>query len=148
MRTWIWVVVVALALAVVVVALANAADFLQHWLAVHTGVKNGGPDPYYNFWSGVGSDLGEVTLITAILTPVVIAARHHNCATRGCWRLTSHTIEDPDSHVKYRRCHKHHPCIPDEHSRHGIFRNHMSDEHLAEVDAAHIASTTHREGAP
>lgn len=36
----------------------------------------------YNFWSGIGSDLGEVTL-------VAMAAgwwHHVNCHEQGCWR--------------------------------------------------------------
>ena len=39
---------------------------VRHWLALHTGILNGGPDRYYNFWSGFGSDLGEATLISAV----------------------------------------------------------------------------------
>jgi hypothetical protein len=142
---WLSALLLALVMAVGIVALVNAAGFLQHWIAIHSGsdfeMCGGSPcpvQPYYNWWSGPGSDLGEVTLITAILTPAIIAARHRNCATRGCWRLTDQVIEDDRSHVKYRRCHRHHPCIPNEHARHGILRHHMSDEHLAEIDAHHV----------
>lgn len=146
MKRWLSALGLAFALAVVIVALVNAADFLQHWIAIHSGTQyemcGSSPCPvqlYYNWWSGPGSDLGELTLITAVLTPAIIAARHRNCATRGCWRMTNQLIEDDRSHVKYHRCHKHHPCIPDEHAHKGIFRNHMSDEHLAEIDAHHVA---------
>jgi hypothetical protein len=139
MRSWITAALIALGIAA---SLALAISFGQHWLAIHTGTIsvqcNNAPcanQPFYGFWSGFGSDLGEITLVTAILTPFIVAARHANCATRGCWRLTTHTIRDPDTGVAYRRCHKHHPGIPDEHSNHGILRNHMSDEHMADVDA-------------
>jgi hypothetical protein len=118
-----------------IVLLAVFAGTIQHWIAVHTGVEVAGPDKYYNWWSGFGSDLGELTLITAILTPAIVAARHHNCATRGCWRLTSHTLTDPQSGIAHRLCHKHHPLISTDHTHHGILRNHMSDEHLADVRA-------------
>jgi hypothetical protein len=149
MRFFVTSVLIALGVAAVIVVLIESASFLQHWIAVHSGTVplhcHGVPcveQPYYNWWSGPGSDLGELTLVTAILTPAIVAARHRNCATRGCWRLTDQVIEDDRSHVKYRRCHKHHPCIPNEHTSHGIFRHHMSDEHLAEIDAHHVAVTT------
>lgn len=36
----------------------------------------------YQFWSGIGSDFGEVTLIVGF-----IAWWHHrNCVEKGCWR--------------------------------------------------------------
>jgi hypothetical protein len=61
--------------------------WLLHWLAVHTGtIDEGGP--YYGFWSGFGSDLGEVALIGAVLG----AARKHNCHQRHCWRIGRHTV--------------------------------------------------------
>lgn len=102
---------------------------VQHWLAIHTGTRNES-DVYYGFWSGFGSDLGEYTIAAGIITGGVTAARHHNCREHGCWRLTTHTMEDPQTHVLYRQCHKHHPLIPTEHSHHGIFRNHFSKEHM------------------
>lgn len=37
----------------------------------------------YQFWSGVGSDLGELTIVGAI----VATAKHKNCHEKGCWRL-------------------------------------------------------------
>jgi hypothetical protein len=40
----------------------------------------------YNFWSGFGSDLGEVTLVTAIVAGFFGAYRHHNCHVKRCWR--------------------------------------------------------------
>lgn len=131
----------AIAAAVVVVLALLIASWhpVQHWVAIHTGTENAGPDKFYNWWSGFGSDLGEATLIAAILGPIYVAARHHNCATRGCWRLTTHTIEDPDTHVKHNQCVKCHPGIPSEHSHHGIFRNHFTDEHLDDVRARVLA---------
>ena len=55
--------------------------------------------PYYGFWSGFGSDIGEVTLIAGIGAVV----HHHNCHNRGCWRLGKHTTGDG-----YKLCKK---CI-------------------------------------
>lgn len=37
----------------------------------------------YNFWSGFGSDLGELAIVGAVV-------RHVNCSQRGCWRLGHH----------------------------------------------------------
>jgi hypothetical protein len=61
---------------------------LQHWLAIHTGTDNE-PGPYYGFWSGFGSDLGEATLLAALLG----ALHKHNCHTKGCWRIGRHVVD-------------------------------------------------------
>ena len=85
---------------------------LWWWIEVHTGVTNE-PGPYYGFWSGFGSDLGELALVGGVLTLV----RHANCEVHGCWRLGRHTTA-----AGHRVCRKHHP-----------------DEHLTveQVQAAH-----------
>ena len=63
--------------------------WLLHWLAVHTGSSNTpGTPPNYNFWSGFGSDLGEVTLLGAILGTYY----KHNCHARRCWRISKHVV--------------------------------------------------------
>jgi hypothetical protein len=55
---------------------------IQHWLAQMTGSQNTPGTPRnYNFWSGFGSDLGEVALIGAVLG----AYRKHKWAT--AWQL-------------------------------------------------------------
>lgn len=77
---------------------------LQHWLAVHTGTVNES-GPYYGFLSGAGSDIGEVTLLGAIIA----GYRHHNCHTRHCWRLAKHDVDG----TQYRVCRKCHPTIAD-----------------------------------
>ena len=105
---------------------------VQHWVAIHTGTESAGPDRYYNWWSGFGSDIGEVTLIVAILTPATMAARHHNCHTRGCWRITMHKLKDPETGAEYRQCHKHHPALCDHHHEHW-WQHHFSDEHMDDV---------------
>ncbi len=40
----------------------------------------------YQFWSGIGSDVGEVALISG----VYVLLRRHNCHVSGCWRLQFH----------------------------------------------------------
>jgi hypothetical protein len=72
---------------------------LQHWLAVHTGSSNTSGTPQnYNFWSGFGSDLGEVTLLAA----VVGLYYKHNCHQRRCWRISRHMVNGTPW------CNKHH----------------------------------------
>lgn len=73
-----------------------------HWLAVHTGTVNES-GPYYGFWSGFGSDLGEAALFGA----VVGMFRKHNCHQRWCWRIGRHQAGE------YIVCRKHHPELPD-----------------------------------
>jgi hypothetical protein len=62
--------------------------WLLHWLAVHTGTVNEG-GPYYGFWSGFGSDLGELALLGAIGGMY----HKHTCHSRGCWRIGRHIVD-------------------------------------------------------
>lgn len=58
-----------------------------HWLLWVSGSSNVS-DKWYGFWSGFGSDIGEVVLIGGLITIV----RHHNCHVSGCWHLGRHQI--------------------------------------------------------
>lgn len=78
--------------------------FPLHWLAVHTGTVNE-TGPYYGFWSGFGSDLGEVALIGAVAG----IYHKHNCHQKGCWRIAKFEVDG----TPYKVCRKHHPTIPD-----------------------------------
>lgn len=68
-------------------------DFLN-W----TGSNNTSGNQY-GFWSGFGSDLGELTIIGALLA----GYKHHNCAVKGCPRFGTHKVDG----TKYKTCHKH-----------------------------------------
>lgn len=72
-------------------------DWLRHWLAVHTGTVNEG-GPFYGFWSGFGSDLGEVTIIGGMIG----LYRSHNCHNAGCWRISHHTT--PEGYKLCKKC--------------------------------------------
>jgi hypothetical protein len=61
----------------------------------------------YAFVSGIGSDLGEVTLVTGL----VILYRKVNCNIKGCWRIQWRTYVDADGHP-HHWCRKHHPDEP------------------------------------
>lgn len=120
LRKW----VIGLALLLVVVGLAFLIAFfgvVRHWLALHTGTLHGGPDIYYNFWSGFGSDFGEATLITAVSVGVYTGARKVNCHTKGCWRIGHHRLEG----TPYILCRHHHPDVPTK----GATHEHILEQH-------------------
>ena len=72
---------------------------LQHWLAVRTGTINE-PGPEYGFWSGFGSDIGEVAIVGGLIS----VYRRNNCEVHGCWLLGRHQTA-AGHHV----CRRHHP---------------------------------------
>jgi hypothetical protein len=109
----VWV----LGIIVVIFALALLIGFFgafRHWFALHTGTLHGGPDVYYNFWSGFGSDLGEATLISAVGVGVYTGVRKVNCHTKGCWRIGHHPLEG----TPYILCRHHHPDVPNQGATH------------------------------
>jgi hypothetical protein len=104
-------------LLVLILVLALLIAFLgafRHWFALHTGTLHGGPDVYYNFWSGFGSDLGEATLISAVCIGVYTGVRKVNCHTKGCWRIGHHPLEG----TPFILCKHHHPHVPNHGATH------------------------------
>jgi hypothetical protein len=73
---------------------------LWAWLLHWTGADNTS-GVIYGFWSGFGSDLGEL----AIVAGLVGMYRKHTCHVRGCWRLQRRAVAGTEHVV----CHKHHP---------------------------------------
>ena len=73
---------------------------ILHFLAHFFGLDNLS-GPYYGFWSGVGSDIGELAIFAAIYG----AIRHHNCHVKGC-KAFIRTAKDP-RHGWYA-CKRHH----------------------------------------
>ncbi len=71
----------------------------QHWLAHATGsYDTPGSAHNYNFWSGFGSDLGELTIITALIGTYF----KHNCHMKHCLRIGRHVVNGTPW------CNKHH----------------------------------------
>ncbi|HEY1668500.1 MAG TPA: hypothetical protein VGG54_22645 [Trebonia sp.] len=72
--------------------------------------------PQYGFWSGFGSDLGELAIVGGLLGMY----RRHNCEVKGCWRLGRHRTA----------------------AGHSVCRRHHPDDHLTaeQVEAAHYAA--------
>ena len=68
----------------------------------------------YNFWSGIGSDLGEATLISAVGIGVYTGVRKVNCHTKGCWRIGKHDLDG----TPYILCRHHHPGVPSKGASH------------------------------
>ena len=103
-----------LALILLVALLIAFLGAFRHWFALHTGTIHGGPDVYYNFWSGFGSDLGEATLISAVCLGVYTGVRKVNCHTKGCWRIGHHPLEG----TPFILCKHHHPNVPNHGATH------------------------------
>jgi hypothetical protein len=72
---------------------------IWHLFLHYTGSDNVS-GPWYGFWSGFGSDLGELVLLGACWTLI----RKHNCHVNGCWRVV--TQHDPEVHAP--ACARHH----------------------------------------
>jgi hypothetical protein len=107
---------------------------LRHWLALHTGTLHGGPDLYYNFWSGFGSDLGEATLISAVSIGVYTGVRKVNCHTKGCWRIGHHPLDG----TPYILCRHHHPDVPTK----GASHQHILEQHRKYKEAKEAREAT------
>jgi hypothetical protein len=64
----------------------------------------------YQFWSGIGSDFGQITLITGLIVVTVKALRvyrkHTECHEDGCARHGKYVIEGG-----VRCCDLHHPAL-------------------------------------
>lgn len=81
--------------------------WIQHvwyWVEIHTGTVNE-PGPFYGFWSGFGSDIGELAIIGAVIGMY----RKHNCHVKGCFRIAKHPVEG----TSFCACKKHHPATPE-----------------------------------
>lgn len=116
----VWLIgILAVVVMFVVILIVSAG--IRNWFALHTGVLKGGPDPYYNFWSGIGSDIGEVTLISAVGIGVYTGVRKVNCHSKRCWRIGHHALEG----TPYILCRHHHPDVPNG----GATHEHILSEH-------------------
>jgi hypothetical protein len=110
---WLMGLILLILVLALVIAFVGA---LRHWFALHTGTLHGGPDVYYNFWSGFGSDLGEATLISAVCIGVYTGVRKVNCHTKGCWRIGHHALAG----TPYILCKHHHPEVPNHGATHEL----------------------------
>ena len=119
--------VILLVVLIVTLLVIFGVGGVRHWVALHTGTLNGGPDKYYNFWSGFGSDLGEATLISAVGVGVYTGLRKVNCHTKGCWRIGKHQLDG----TPYVLCRHHHPGVPSK----GASHQHILEQHRRYLDS-------------
>ena len=56
---------------------------------------------WYNFWSGLGADVGGLAFLGAAFG----LYRKHNCHVHGCWRIAKQQVIGTSWVV----CHRHHP---------------------------------------
>lgn len=131
---WLLGFIVVILVATLIVAFFGT---VRHWFALHTGIINGGPDHYYNFWSGFGSDLGEATLISAVTVGVLTGVRKVNCHTKGCWRIGHHPLDG----TPYILCKHHHPHVPNRGATHEEILLHHH-KHRLEKEAEKNARAT------
>jgi hypothetical protein len=81
----------------------------------------------YNFWSGIGADIGEITLVVSLVSGVLWFRRHFQCHEETCSKVGMHHVPG----TPYRTCWHHHPVL----SRHG-----HGKVPLAHIQAAHAAA--------
>jgi hypothetical protein len=91
----------AAGLAFLVLYWAAVATQAQHFFGFEAGGGNGS---HYLFWSGSGSDLGELSIVIAIFSLLYAMLRKHNCEVHGCWRIGRH-----DTAAGHTVCRRHHP---------------------------------------
>lgn len=98
------------------------------WIEVHTGTVNE-PGPYYGFFSGFGSDLGEYAILTAVAHGVYLHWSHINCHEPRCLWVGKYPAADG----AFKYCHRHHPDFGGKpptrehiHQRHSEHHGHRS----------------------
>jgi hypothetical protein len=72
---------------------------LTLYQALHPLAGNG-----YQFWSGIASDFGEATIVTAVVGGIVTHYRSINCMAPRCWRIGHFRTAD-GHHRLCRVCH-------------------------------------------
>ena len=97
-----------LATTVAIVILAIFWVAISAYLATFFGFSNGaGNSSHYLFWSGAGSDFGELALISAL----VVMYRRLNCKRSWCPFMGMHDFTDPLDGVTRKLCWYHHPDV-------------------------------------
>ena len=69
------------------------------WSIGHLLGTDGGP--WYDFWSGLGADIGGLAFVGAAFG----LYRKHNCHVHRCWRIAKQQVIGTSWVV----CHHHHP---------------------------------------
>lgn len=88
---------------------------VQHWVSHFFGLDNGA-GPFYLWWSGMGANFGELTVVAAVGGIYF----RHNCHVKGCWRVGRHPVDG----TPYITCRRHHPTVPGQ-----VTAEHVADAH-------------------
>ena len=96
----------------------------------------------YNSWSGIFSDIGEITLIAGLITTSVAVHRfihnHFECHEETCHKIGVHRVHDKDGKpTPFLTCWIHHPILS-KHEKGSIPLEHLHEVHhstLAELHA-------------
>ena len=90
-----------------------------HWLAQFFGTENASGTGYL-WWSGTGSDLGELALLGVLLGVV----RRLNCHEPRCWRWGHLPVPGTAWHA----CRRHHPAPPTAGTLHDHYRLYLGEK--------------------
>lgn len=118
-RDWL-AVFIGVVLVVIVVLIAMAPSWLWHPLGYCTGSAVAVRDcKGYNIWSGIASDVSEITLPVSLIAGILFVRRfaheHFECHEETCHKMGVHRIEG----TPHRVCWAHHPLLC-QHPRHGV----------------------------
>ena len=129
MRTLRWVIAITVLALFAGILIWQATGFgLGHWAQIHFGITNEA-GPYYGFFSGSGSDLGEVAIIGGIATLVAGLWHKFNCHNEGCPRIGLHAVAGGT----YVVCRKHHRAITG-HPHHKLTTEFLTAAHCDHLD--------------
>lgn len=119
MRRWLPVIALAL-LTLVAYAVAQLPAWVWHPLFGRG----------YQLWSGIASDVSEITLpvtvIAAAITSYRLAHQHFECHDETCKRIGLHHVAG----TPHRTCWEHHPILS-QHPRHGVPLDIIHERHRA-----------------
>jgi hypothetical protein len=101
-----------------------------HWIVSYWQQVINPTSNTYGFWSGFGSDIGEVALIGGVYHLLAVSRCHQGGdGLRGCRRHGKFDFKDPDTGVTYRLCSKHHPS-----AHHHLSLTHIRTIHNRQSD--------------
>jgi hypothetical protein len=88
---------------------------------------------WYDFWSGLGADIGGLAFIGATIG----IYRKHNCHVHRCWRIAKQAVVGTSWVV----CHRHHPeGRPTAQQVAQVHSRILEAEHAALARATHLAT--------
>jgi hypothetical protein len=93
----------------------------------------------YNFWSGIGADIGEITIVVSLFSGFVWFRTHFQCHEETCKKVGMHHVP----RTPFRTCWHHHPVLS-LHGRGKVPLTHIQAAHAAANPASEPAGATHQ----